>query len=208
MAVSITICNLALGDIRASAITAIGEGSLEAEMCERYYPHCLSLMLDDYTWQFTKRVAPLVLQEENERASEWGYCYALPADCGQALRLLPTGTAVSDFTTWRADFCTGPIPSWWLDFIVENNKLYAQVSDAVLEYASDASDESQFPPLFREGLRKLLAANLAIPIRNEVSLADGLFQQAERARQAAIAADMNRAPVHEPVDDVGRARRG
>jgi len=206
MTVSVEICNLALGDIRAPAIADIAEDTVEASMCARYYPHCLAVLLDDYSWQFTKRIASLALFATNARESEWAYAYALPSDCEQALRLVPNqGQVIAD--TYYRNQLDLPPPAWWAKFIVEDSVLYCNLSDAVLEYASDAADEADFPPLFREALRKLLAANLAVPIRDSRELEGDLLKMAERARQAAIASDMNRAPRNEMTDDIAWARR-
>jgi hypothetical protein len=201
MAVSIPICNLALGDLRAPAIQDIDDESIEAQMCARYYQHCLDLMLDDYTWQFTKKIAALAEFSTNVRSTEWQYAYSLPDDCSQALRLIPSGQTVQ----WNYSDLTPP--RWWYDFVVEGNVLYCNVADAVLEYSGNAADEADFPPMFREALRKLLAANLAVPIRDSRELESDLFKIAEQARQSAIANDMNRAPRTEIVDEVAWARR-
>lgn len=206
MAVSIPICNLALGDIRAPAIQTIDDPSTEAQMCARYYPHCLSLLLDDYTWEWTKRVVDLAQRSTNERSPEWTYAYSMPSDCAQALRLMPTTATVTDQTLWR-DPLDQPVPRWWENFVVENDVLYTNIANARLEYACNAADESVFPPLFREALRKLLAANLAVPIRDSREMEGDLFKMAEAARQSAIANDMNRAPRNELIDDVAWARR-
>lgn len=208
MTVSVEICNLALGDIRAPRIADIAEDSVEAGNCVTFYPHCLALLLDDYDWQFLKRTASLALYATNERATEWTYAYALPADCGKALRLIP-----SDISLVGADAPWGAVdvpyrPSFWTGFIIENNVLYSNISDATLEYASNAADESVFPPLFKEALRRLLGANLAVPIRDSREMENDLLKMAEAARQKAIAADMNRAPRNEMLDDVGHVRRG
>lgn len=206
MAVSIPICNLALGDIRAPAIQTIDDPSTEAQMCARYYPHCLSLLLDDYTWEWTKRVVDLALLSTNERSPEWTYAYAMPTDCSQALRLMPNAPNITSGTLWR-DPADLPMPRWWDNFVVENDILYTNVSAARLEYASDAADESVFPPTFREALRKLLAANLAVPIRDSREMESDLLKMASQAREQAIANDMNRAPRNELTDDVAWARR-
>jgi len=206
MAISLSICNLALGDIRASAILDIGEPSIEAQMCTRYYPHCLSLILDDYTWQFTKTIAALSQLSTNIRSTEWGYAYQLPNDCDQAIRLMPTGTASIDYACWGWDYAQ-PDARWWTKFIVEAGVLYCNVINASLEYASTISDETKMPALFREALRKLLAANLAVPLRDDSNLEIKLLKEASAARDKAIASDMNRAPVYEPFDEVAWARR-
>ena len=207
MAISLTICNLALGDLRAPAIAEVNEASVEAQYCRRYYPHCLSLMLDDYTWQFTKRKTTLAQLTTNDRSSEWAYAFALPSDCGQALRLVPSATVASDIIAWTMPYDRLVVPANFYAFIVENGIIYTQIADATLEYASNEAEETNFPPLFREALRKLLAANLAVPLRDDSNLEIKLLRAAEAARQSAIANDMNRAPMPAAIDEVAWARR-
>lgn len=207
MAISITICNLALGDVRSKQIQDVGEDTLQASVCRDLYPHCLSIMLDDYYWQFTKRIADLAQLATNDRASEWAYAYALPSDFGQAIRLMPTGafanTWVSSTGLWR-----DVVPSeWWKLFIVEAGSLYCNLSPARLEYSSNMADEADFPPLFREALRRLLAANLSVPLRDDPAMEARFMQMAARARDQAIANDRNRAPKYDLIDDVALARR-
>ena len=207
MAISITICNLALGDIRAPAIAEIGESSIEAQLCARYYPHVVSTLLDDYTYSYAVRIATLAELSSNDRSSEWLHCYALPEDCAQAMRILPTSTVSSAMATYTFPYDRMMSPNWWRDFIVASGKLYTQVDSAALEYSASTLDEVDMPPLFREAVRKLLAANLAVPLRDDRALKVELEKEAENARQAAIANDINRQPNRDAYDEVEWARR-
>ncbi len=208
MAVSVPICNLALAEIRAPTISDIDEGTVESTNCAIFYPHCLDLLISDYDWQFLKRIASLALYATNERETEWAYAYALPADCGKALRIIPTDGSAVDTSLTAIDIDVPYRPEFWTRFIIENNVLYCNVSNASLEYATNEVDDSVLPPLFREALRLMLAANLAVPIRESRDLKEKLLREAEIARQKAIASDMNRAPRSEMMDDVGFVRRG
>lgn len=205
MAISLTICNLALGDVRGQQISDPDDPALEAQLCRRYYPHALATLIDDYAWNWLKKVAPLALLAENDRAAQWRYAYALPSDCSTALSLMPSGVLASDYRDWRY-YDLAP-PSWWMLFVVENGVLYTNVSDAVLEYSSNEAEEAKFPPLFREALRRVLAAFLAMPLRDDPALEARLEKKAQAAREQAMANDMNRAPMRENVDEVAWARR-
>lgn len=205
-AISLTICNLALGDVFAPPIADPNEQSKEAQLCQRYYPHALARTMGDYPWNFAKRVQSLALLASNERSVEWAYAYSLPSDCAFAIRLLPTGAYIP-LTTWALGYSPLPPPPDAYAFKVENGVLYTNVQDAVLEYTVYSVDESVMPPLFREAVRRMLAADLAIPLRDSPNLAAAFKQMAEAARQDAIASDMNRQPNREPVDDVAWARR-
>ena len=207
MAVSLTICNLALGDLRASGIGDISEASLEAQMCARYYPHALQVLLDtNYAWSFATRIAALAERSTNDRSSEWTKAYSLPADCAQPLRLV-----------WPANLSNVPVrrywpypwpanPNWGQDFVVEGGVLFTQVEGAVLEYASTDVDETAMPAPFKEALRKRLAAELAVPLRDSREMKGDLLKEAEIAKQEAIANDRNRQPTPSTMDDVAWAR--
>jgi hypothetical protein len=203
MAINITVCNLALGELRAPAIADIDEATTEAAECKRYYPHCLKLLLERFDWSFAARVSGLAELSVNPRASEWAHAYALPADLATAERLVPPAGG------WPAPSATLP-PAAVLaqPFIIENGVLYSQVPDAILEYSSRDPDEAAMPALFLDALAYALAARLAVPLRDSRETKGQLLQQAEVAAQRAIADDINRQPnrdAHTP-DAVAAAR--
>lgn len=213
MAVSITICNLALGDVRAPAIADIAEGSPEAQACARYYPNALQQLLDFYDWSFATRTASLAQLATNERNVEWGYAYALPNDCLKPIRLLPPGinSAVTSDIATRFRYWPYPVDpnrERWDDFTIEAGKLYAHLTPVTLEYATDDISEAAMSPAFREAVRKRLASELAIVIRDSREMKGDLLKEAEVALERAIAVDKNRQPNREALDDVALARRG
>ena len=191
MTISITTCNLALGELRAPSIIDIAEDTLEARECARYYPICLRILLERHDWAFANRRAALAELATNDRAAEWAHAYILPAGCATPLRLV------------AAD---GYAP----DFIVENRILYTQLGNAVLEYAANDVTDSEMPGLFADALAYALAARLAVPIRDSREMKGQLLQQAEIAFQRAVAEDRNRQPEHDAVgqDAVALVRLG
>jgi hypothetical protein len=191
MTISITVCNLALGELRAPPIVDIAEDSLEARECARYYPQCLRILLERHDWAFANRRAALAELSVNDRATEWAHAYILPAGCATALRLVTAhGGAV--------------------DFIVENRTLYTQLADAVLEYAANDVTDSEMSGLFVDALAFALAARLAVPIRDSRAIKGQLLQQAEIAWQRAVAEDRNRQPERDAagIDTVALVRLG
>jgi hypothetical protein len=198
VAVSITICNLALGELRAPAIADIAEDSIEAQNCARYYPQCLKLLLERHDWSFATRIAALAELSDNPRASEWLHAYALPVDCATPKRLVPpAGDAPA---CWPVE--------WGQAFIVEAGLLYSQLPGAVLEYSAADIPEAVMPALFADALAFALAARLAVPIRDSREMKGQLLQQAELAVTRAIADDANREPQHDVpfTDEVSMAR--
>ena len=205
MAISITVCNLALGELRAPAIADIDEATIEAAECKRYYPHCLKLLLERFDWSFAARIAALAEFAVNPRASEWAHAYALPADLATAERLVPPAAG------WPAP--SGAMPPAAISgqpFVIENGVLYSQMANAILEYSSHDPDEAAMPALFLDALAYALAARLAVPLRDSRETKGQLLQQAEVAAQRAIADDINRQPnraAPEP-DEIAAARAG
>jgi hypothetical protein len=206
MAVSIPICNLALSLVRAPMIVAIDEPTKEARDCALFYPHCLQVLCESYSWSFTTHTAQLALLGTNERSREWVNAYALPDGVSQAIRLLPTTASARLPYQYPYDVPLSPIT--WSDFIIEGGKLYANADGAVLEYSVDTLEEGDMTGAFKDALSKAIAARLAVSLLDSQDKATNLLKMAEAARQEAIADDMNRQPNHEDYDEVGFVRRG
>jgi hypothetical protein len=205
MAISITICNLALGEIRAPAIADITEDSIEAQNCARYYPQCLKLMLERYNWSFATRICALAEFTVNPRATEWLHAYALPSDMAYAKRLVPNGVAGgvpldSRFRAWPSE--------WGQAYIVEAGVLYSNVQNAILEYSAIDIPEAVMPAMFTDALTYYLAARLAVPLRDSRQIKGEMLQQAEAAIHRAMADDANRQQQRDvvAVDEVTAAR--
>ena len=205
MAISITVCNLALGELRAPPIADIDEPTTEAAECRRYYAHCLKLLLERFDWSFATRVATLAELSVNPRASEWAHAYALPADMATAQRLVPP------LNGWPGGAAILPaVPVLAQPFIIEDGVLFSQMRGAILEYTTRDVAEADMPGLFSDALAYALAARLAVPLRDSRETKGQLLQQAEIAAQRAIADDINRQPhraAPEP-DENSPARAG
>jgi len=182
MTISLSTCNLALGELRTAPIVDIAEDTLEARECARYYPQCLRILLERYDWAFANRRASLAELADNDRAAEWARAYILPADCATSLRLVTADGGTSDF-------------------IVENRTLYTQLGNAVLEYVASDITEGEMSGSFIDALTYALAARLAVPIRDSREIKGQLLQQAEIAFQRAVAEDRNRQPQHDVFSD-------
>jgi len=204
MAISITICNLALGELRAPAIVDIDEATTEAAECRRYYAHCLRLLLERFDWSFATRIATLAELAVNPRPSEWAHAYMVPATLATAQRLVPPATG------WPVAAGDVPVaPILGRAFIIEDGVLFSQVPGAILEYTTREIGEADMPALFGDALAYALAARLAVPLRDSRETKGQLLQQAEVAAQRAIADDINRQPNRDirTVDEVAAARR-
>jgi len=59
MATQVNICNLALKRLGAKEITAINDGSKNADHCSAFWDYILDEVLEDYSWNFAKKTATL-----------------------------------------------------------------------------------------------------------------------------------------------------
>jgi len=203
MAISITVCNLALGELRAPPIADIDEATTEAAECRRYYAHCLKLLLERFDWSFATRIASLAELTVNPRASEWAHAYMPPATMATAQRLVPPAGG------WPGATGTMPVaPVLTRPFIIEDGVLFSQVPGAILEYTTREVSEADMPALFSDALAYALAARLAVPLRDSRETKGQLLQQAEVAAQRAMADDVNRQPNRDvrAIDDVAAVR--
>lgn len=206
MSVSILACNLALGELRAPAIADIDEDSPEARECKRFYQQCLNTLLERHDWSYATRVASLASLAINPRVTEWGYAFALPADCATPRRLVPAGYYGRFIWEWPDDYRT----RWREPFVIEAGVLYSNAAAAVLEYGTSDLAETVMPALFIDALSFHIAARLAVPLRDDRRMKSELLQQAEIVTQRAVADDRNRQAQHDDTacDEVASARAG
>jgi hypothetical protein len=206
MAVSISVCNLALGEIRAPTIADTREDTPEARACVRYYAQCLKLLLERHDWSFATRVASLAQLLTNDRASEWGYAFGLPTDLATPRRLAPYGFAMRPWWQWPDGYAY--LPAWQQPFVIEAGTLYTNSPVAMLEYGTSELPEAAMTGVFIDALAYHLASRLAIELRDDRRMKGELLQQAEVATQRAVADDRNRQPQREvpDTDEVTRAR--
>ena len=176
MSSEVDICNLALAHIGAEAqVASINppDGSVEAGLCKRFYPIVRREMLESATWPFAlKRV---VLAEVANPSGIWGYAYARPADCVDALRILPMAVVAASLLHSDAVMFDGGLPNAvWLDglfsergskrFEFEGDVLLTNEPQAVLKYTRDITDTTKFSGQFVTAFGMMLASYLAGPI--------------------------------------------
>jgi hypothetical protein len=193
----IDLCNKAISRISAKPIQTIDEPSLEARECRRHYPDVISEMLaGPHDWSFQNRRV-LLAEAANDRASEWLFAYALPADMGTPIRVLPDFTGLG----FPVPLPGEPYAETWalgglydVPYLIENGILYTNAETATLEYGINDIEEIVLPPLVQRAIYTDLAARLANPVKSNEKLAETLSQEAEIWWQRAMAQDQNRNP--------------
>lgn len=180
MASAVDICNLALGHLGDTATVASidpPEGSPQAEHCARFYPIARDSLLELHFWNFAMRRVQLA--QLNMPWPEWRYAYALPADCMNAISVLPPD-AYDDYSTrfvptdapyyahnYSPVIAAGryvPQPYTIETLPDGTGVLYTNTENAVLRYTAYVTDTAQFSPLFVMTLTWHLASMLAGPV--------------------------------------------
>jgi len=179
MASVVEICNMALGHVGvAREISALDEGSTEADQCARYYEQCRDWLLARYDWDFARQYQALALVATEPNA-DWGYAYRYPTDCLKLIRLV-SGNRKPERIPWR------------LGHDSQGLLIYTDTEDAVALYVARVENTERFSPAFVEALAWRLATQIAIPLsrsREERDYAVRRFEELELPEAAAESAN-------------------
>jgi hypothetical protein len=206
--ISISVCNIALSEVRAGSIVSPDEGSPEANACSIHYDECLQTLLEYHDWGFAKTRTALAALALNDRSDQWLYAYEAPDDLASTTALIwPLQTPLSGvFYPWPYNY---PRPPYlFSDFVLDAGAIYSNISGAVLEYVSRDVEEERMPASFKRALALDLASRLAIALLNDRVMKADFIQQAEAAKRRAMAEDFNRYPRRDRqmVDEVALVR--
>lgn len=184
----LALANLALGRLgEGKPLTALGVATLPASYwASVFLPIVKAALLASHPWSFAKRSADLVAATVDDVPTGWTYAYTLPTDL------------VTPLSLWNGDRRPPPENEYPFELVFATNGatklqvLATDVLDPTLLYITDTLTESAVVPgPYVEALAWALAAELAMPLGKDMQRALALRQMAERARQQAVAFDMN-----------------
>lgn len=211
----IDLCNKAISRIKAEQIQDIDDQTLAARECRRHYPDVISEMLGGtHDWSFQNRRVALA-ETTNDRTGEWLYAYAVPADMGAPIRLLPDLASIGG--GYPVPLPGEPYAETWAlgglydsPYLIENGILYSNLAGATLEYGIGDIEEVVLPPLVQRAIYTDLAARLAVPVKTNEKLAETLSSEAELWWQRAMAVDLNQNPQRQGgfISETQAARAG
>ena len=196
------IWNLAMSKIRAKSISSPDEVSLEARECRRVWPQIVGAMLEGaHSFSFFNQRVALALLLTNDRSTEWRFAYAVPANMGKAIRIIPNLSALG-LTLPPVPLAGDPYRETWgyignypeIPYIIEGTTLYTDVETAYLEYGIDDIDGVAIGKMAANALALELAAATAVPVKGDSAREKELMQYTEAAWERAIAEDRNRQP--------------
>ena len=171
MASEVGICNSALIKIGAARITALTEGSKNANLCNEQYAKLRDAELRGHDWNFAVARAKLA-QIAGTPPSGFDYWYQLPSDW---LRTIAVHASDAD---------TGD-----LKYEIKGDRLLSDAVDVYLVYIRQVTDPNEMDTLFREALAYRIAAELAIPIAASGTLHDRMLRNYRDAAMRAKGVD-------------------
>ena len=183
MASIIDICNMALSELGNKAqVVAIDppDGTVEADLCRRFFYIARDEILEAGDWTFARKRASLA-QLATNLSTLWAYAYAKPSDCLVTRRIL---TGINEYKENDS-----------VDFDVEGDSLYTDKADAVLLYTAVVEDPTKWSPGFVGALSVQLASYLAGPILRGEAGTNAALQLRKLAKtrvEEAMSFDANR----------------
>jgi len=174
------ICNQALSRIGAKTIMSVNDDdSKSAAACLSLWEATVSEVGRMGEWRCLRRRTSLT-RLATPPAFEWLYQYQLPTDLLTVLEL--NGVA----------YHGEPQDEWE----IEGNLLLTDAEGAMLRYVAYIEDTMQWDSLFANSVIVLLAAKLAVPIRQDEQLMIALMNEYQRTLGSARMRDGNERKKH------------
>ena len=153
--VAVAICSNALLLLGDDTISSFDEEKLGAKVSKNLYETTLLALFAEYSWNFATK-NDVLTKLSAAPSNRWDFAYQLPTDHIRTITTYPTTT-----------------------YDIVGDKLYANEDNLTLDYMY-RTDESFFPPLFREALELHLASKFAIPVTENATNAELYFNLASK----------------------------
>ena len=198
MPADIDLCNDALATIGEAPITALDQGTIPANNCQRFYASLRQAVLREGQWRFAKARTSLA-QDAVAPNYYWVYSFTLPSDC---LKVLPNDP--TDRTSWAVEgrhLMMNSLPSVY----------YPQISPlpqtAYILYIKDVTDLNEWDAMAYQVFSARLASKLAAAIQRDMKRSQELLGLANALMLSALSTDGQEAsPVPIGPDDLIRDR--
>lgn len=159
----VMICNLALSEIGLRSIAALTETNERARKCNLIFDITVDDVLRAHPWSFaTKQEALALVSGETVAELEYDYVYAYPSKC-LMIRKLYTQDTLLDPT---------PIKFKELNSSTNTKIIATDLENAYIEYTAQVNDVTVFDPAFVKALAYKMAADMAVPLCGDSSLAN------------------------------------
>lgn len=154
MASQTGICNVALISIGVDPISSINDAdSKAARTCLALWDTTRDAMLEAAKWRCASKRAEINLTE-NTPDFDWDYEYQLPSDY---IRMIAT----KDNTP----------------YLIEGDKLLSNEDEVFIRYVYQLTTTGSYSPGMVVAFAKLLASNLAVPLKGSKGLRESMYQE-------------------------------
>lgn len=163
------LLNDSLSQIGAAAITAIDDGSTNANHCLTFYPTLRDGLLRSHRWNFAETRLELA-QDVTPPVTEYAYRYTLPATCLQVREYAgsnPTAATGVAFEYQR-------LPR----YKIEGRSLVSNDGKAFIVYTSRIENPDLWDAIFYQLVSVWLASKLATAIHHDAKMAMALMAYA------------------------------
>lgn len=187
MAAETDFLNDALGQIGATRISGIDDGTENANHCLTFWPPLRKALLRSHHWNFAEARASLALNV-TAPAFEFAFSYALPTDL---LKL-------KSYNSYAVNVYNFDDPGPWMftQFKVEGRNLYTNDGSVLIVYVKDVPDPNQWDALFYQAASTWLASKLALAIPKDAKMSANLLTMATgMLLPLALAADGQEGPI-------------
>lgn len=187
MAAETDFLNDALGQIGATRISNIDDGTENANHCLTFWPPLRKALLRSHHWNFAEARAQLALNV-TAPAFEFSFSYALPSDL---LKL-------KSYNSYAVNVYNFDDPGPWMftQFKVEGRNLYTNDSSVLIVYVKDVADPNQWDALFYQAASTWLASKLALAIPKDAKMSANLLTMATgMLLPLALAVDGQEGPI-------------
>ncbi len=185
-ATEVNVANMALSYLGAKNITALNDGSTEADLCTLFIDRSRDLVLEQREWTFA--VEHVILDTPVAPAPtnpDWGVGFNMNTvgNCLRVLTVHPPTDVASDFLT------DAVLQSSQIPWAMEENIILCNYDEISVRYIKRVTDFTQFSEGFVFALAHRLAYDLAVPLTQNMQLKEQMFVLYQQSIKEAASAE-------------------
>ncbi len=193
-ATNISICNLALANIRVPAIISFADGTTEANTCAQVYAEIYEQCLGEHRWRFAmgqKQLTPIANQTI---PAGWSQLWQVPSDVLQIHTVRAVGPNAAPYDPANPWPTYEDAPPRWDRY---GDKLVTQLTPnytIIIDYTKQVG-EAQLPPYYRKFLVASLQRTFASSITGHSEYVEAAEKEIENSlRKARLKDSQARTP--------------
>lgn len=156
----VSVSNKAIRLIGANPITALNDGSTEADIISEFYDNLVADVFGRYPWSFATKKVKLVAS--TTPLNKWNYAHSTPTDMRRLVSLYNTDDAGAF-----------PINRYEIQAPVDEEEVFSDYEELWADYIRTL-DESNWPAYFVTFFSHTLASHICEPITDQTELSDRL----------------------------------